>query len=191
MSLFCCFIGCSGSDDSNGGGSENQSTVSYIIDGNVTNDYDYIDNRITFIRNTFEYLPDDEQNAMTIRVHEYQDIIGIESLDYRTSNDFSNSIYIRITNSGIGTYSFNSETESSPMYIRITTRDGNTYKSSISDAGKMLSVTISESTENRLVGTFTATLNAYYEENGALYYNQELSEGGQFYVNGEFDLVKL
>ncbi|MBF0226504.1 MAG: hypothetical protein HQK76_13695 [Desulfobacterales bacterium] len=186
LSLFLVFnSGCSSDTDSK---NDNKSTISFTINGNVTNDY--IGHKITFTRNTFSYLPDDEQNAISLRTGEYEDIIGNDSLEYRLANDSENSIYIRITSDDIGTYDTN-DNQSSPMYITLTTRDGKTYKSSNSEwPKKLLSVTISDSSKNRLTGTFTATLNAYYEENYGLYYDKDLSEEGQLYVNGEFDIVR-
>ena len=91
----------------------------------------------------------------------------------------------------VNTYSFDCEVdESSQMFLRIEGRDGKTYKSECNFfSKKLLSVTITESSANRLKGTFTATLDVYYFQDDALNYDQELSEEGQLYVNGEFDVA--
>lgn len=184
-----CGEGSSDSSDGGGGGDE-PSTISFSIDGNISGGS--IGERINFTRYNFDYMDDSEQNAMSINSEgNSQDILGSDSYEYRTSHEYSNSIYIRIADMAVGTYSFDCEVdEISQMYLTIEGRDGKTYKSQCNAFfEKFLSVTITENSADRLKGTFTATLDVFYVQDGALYYDQELSEEGQLYVNGEFDVI--
>ena len=190
-------FGCSGNNSEDGESSNSEeSTISFTIAGNIEGGY--IGEEINFTRYNFEYLADNEQNAISISTNipdegVFQDIIGSDSLEYQTAHEYHNSIYIRITDKTVGTYSFNPETDTtSSMYLTIGMRDNKVYKSSGKwPDQKLLSITITESSSNRLKGTFTANLNVYYYQDGVLYYDQELSELGQLHVNGEFDVELL
>jgi len=188
--LNSCGDGSSDSGDGGGSSGTEPSTISFTIDGNISGGS--IGEQISFTRYNFDYIDDSEQNAMSINAEgNYQDILGTDSYNYRTSNEYYNSIYIRIADTIVDTYSFDCEVdESSQMYLRIEGRDGKTYKSECNFfSKKLLSVTITESSASRLKGTFTATLDVYYSQDGVLHFDQELSGEGQLYVNGEFNVA--
>jgi len=192
VAILTCSCGGGGSSDGgNNGGGDEPSTISFTIDGNISGG-SVIGEQISFTRYNFDYVEDSEQNAMSINVVDnFQDILGTDSYDYITSHEYYNSIYIRISDVAVGTYSFDCDVdESSQMYLRIEGRDGKTYKSNCNYFfKKMMSVNIEESSSNRLKGSFTATLDVFYFQDGGLYYDQEISEEGQLYVNGEFDVA--
>lgn len=155
----------------------------------------------TLVRKTREYQADNENGTYSSESIHPEDLEGIIDI-VGWGNDLHphvKQIYIRIPNKGVGTYSFDPETsDEKHFWLKLETTYQAELQAGYSGWGSPkteITVVISEITEDRIKGSFTADL---------IYYNVEILEGGakrltieeeisyvnKPIINGTFDVFK-
>lgn len=191
------FLGCEKDKDE----SKEKSIIEFELQTIGDLDGGIFSDKVTLERNSREYQADNENGAfggvftMPETSDEYVDIVGWGN----GLHPHLKQIYIRLPYEGEGTFSYDPQiSDDKNIWVRIET----TYSSElhggnrgIGGAKTDITISITEITDMRIKGSFTASL-VYYDVEMVgggkrMNLNDEISYTNQPIVNGTFDLFRI